>query len=341
MRVFYVTIVTTTLIAAPPAMAQSMNWGDFTPDTTRYLADPAYLPLQGQIYGDLTYNYLTHNNSNQVSKPSGNTWFGHSNTEQNRFLPSFSYGITDDIALSLGWGWGNGLDMVTSHTVLKPAPQLVKNYSLGAEDPTFGATWRAIDQRAAPVNVDVTLAYTPDIFAGRDAGMDNHGNIASGGQAGSFTASVSRETRFFTALAYAGFGYSGRGDVNGLNSSGLNVTHRVGAHPDYTAGLQTEIRPYTWAALNAGVAISFAPQHDVNDFLASAADGGQTNASSHTVSPYIGLVVPLLGQRVVGVLLYEHEFGSGQTITDQNGDIDHAPSGGSDIYSARIKFVLF
>ena len=40
----------------------------------------------------------------------------------------------------------------------------VTYHSLGADDPDCGATWRGVDQRTAPVSVDLTGSYAPDIF---------------------------------------------------------------------------------------------------------------------------------------------------------------------------------
>ncbi len=73
--------------------------------------------------------------------------------------------------------------------------------SLGADDPDFGATWRIIDQRTAPVSVDLTGSYAPDIFQNRSAERLHTGTFATGGQSGSAQLAISRETQILTLRA--------------------------------------------------------------------------------------------------------------------------------------------
>jgi len=43
------------VLAMAPAAAQAF---DLTPDTTRNLSDPAFLPLKGQLSGETSYSYV-------------------------------------------------------------------------------------------------------------------------------------------------------------------------------------------------------------------------------------------------------------------------------------------
>jgi hypothetical protein len=316
-----------------PALAQQVNLGDFTPDTARILGDPAYLPLQGQIYGSAGYS-----NTQNSYDFHNETVTDHWSRSSNDFLPYLAYGLTDDLSVNAQLDWGN-LSTVNDFTRTSGARGRRTYYSLGADNPSFGATWRAIDQRVAPVNVDFSVNYAPDVFALRNAGPNaTTGSIAEGGQNASVTGAVSRETRFLTVRGYATYGYAGRRDVI---VPGGTTTEREGAHPSYAAGVQTEMRILPFVALNSGFAISHAAQYDEQAIVQGSTGSYSTQRPGTVVSPYVGFVFPLVGDRVVGELNYQHDFNNGGKVDYEYGGVGANAADGSDIYTVRVRFVLF
>jgi outer membrane protein OmpA-like peptidoglycan-associated protein len=302
------------LVALAPAMA-----ADWDSDTTRLLGDPSFLPLAGQIEGSIAstafldrYDYR---DGPSVAFPDSFRRTGFS------FLPELNYGITDEVSVFANLVWGNSFnreDFTAGVFVSQPPGflrlKLVREtttfHALGADDPVFGATWRAIDQARAPVNVDVTGTYSPDIFTSRSAGTTQTGSIATGGQAGSVQVAISREMQLLTVRAYGNFGYEGR--RNDIADDGFDDL-RSASHATYSAGLQTELRVLPWLALHAGVSASEAMQYDQTIIYPLSVGGQVTEHPSGSISPYGGVLIPLLDRRLVAEIVYQHDFINNET----------------------------
>src|SRR5215813_1438317 len=94
---------TTILAAAGILAAGSQAYAlDDTPDTTRIVSDPLFLPLEGQIYGQSAYRWSSSNDD--VFDATGARAASVQNTG-NSLAQQFQYGITDDLALRLDWGY--------------------------------------------------------------------------------------------------------------------------------------------------------------------------------------------------------------------------------------------
>ncbi len=302
----------TSFCAASPALA-----ADWSTDTARILGDPSFLPLAGQAEGVFSYTY----SANLYDLTSQDPFDGHSSYDrsENGFLPTLRFGVTDDISVFADLGFGNARAtqdrtyenyVFTPYFTLVHAHARVTYHSLGAVDPDFGVTWRVIDQRTAPVSVDVTGSYAPDIFQNRSAERLQTGTFATGGQSGSAQLAISRETQVVTLRAYGTFTYNGRrNDTTGDGTEDL----RSAAHPSYAVGLQSEARVTPWLAINAGVGASQAVQYD-RPLLAGDQVTPETVKPSGSISPYAGVVVPLLGPNIVGEALYQHDFINNESV---------------------------
>jgi hypothetical protein len=331
------------VIALAAGQALAVDW---SADTTRILGDPAFLPLAGQVSGSFEYTYA--GNTYDFQNDRVNSW----DKSSNAFLPALQYGLTDNVTLFGQFGWENLRaqdDFVYQRLVftrnpfgvgplfrLVPTHQRDTYFSLGADNPVFGATWRAIDQRFAPVSVDLTASYEPDLFQARDAGSGNTGTVASGGQRGTIEAAVSREMAFLTVRGSATFGYNGRRDV--LQDGGFFLD-RLGAHPDYAAGVQTEARILPWLALNAGVNAQKSVQFG-EQFSAIYGSYGETAKPGGSVSPYADLVVPLLDHRLVAELGYQHDFIGDEKIEEQGVTVGRYFDQESNLFFTRVLFVF-
>lgn len=316
---------------------------DWTPDTTRYLGDPAFLPLGGQVFGSFTYSYAV-NRYDYTAGPDApiNSW----NRMENTYLPSVSYGITDDVSVSANLGWGNlrGQDSyIYDRLIFSPPARFTavptqghaSYLSVGPSNPDFEITWRAIDQRTAPVNVGLTVDYAPDVFPARDPGVDDTGTLAPGGQRGTLEASISRETRFFTARGYVTFGYDGRRDIG---QPGGYVVLRTDAHPDYTLGVQTEARLTPWLALNLGVSAQKSAAFDEQSYPGPGLS--ESVRPGGAISPYVGLVVPLLDNHLAIEAIYQYDFIGDEKITSAYEDTQKFYNQETNLFVVRLLFVF-
>ena len=339
--------------------------GAWSPDTARILGDPAFLPLGGQVEGSFGYTYSANLYDFQGSSPFQrlNSW----DRSANDFLPFLRYGITDTVSVSAELNFGNSrsTDSTTSQRLVFPqvtpivrtnlaaigpigpfprpvvvvVPERLHERSVGADDPVFALTWRAIDERMAPVDLDLSAGYVPDTFQARSAGVDQTGTRAAGGQTGFVEAALSREMQALTVRAYLEFNYDGRRDIS--EPGGFQVD-RIGAHPSYTGGVQTQTRVLPWLALNAGFGAAASVQYD-DVSISSFGPGFRSSVTvkpSASIGPYVGVLFPLWGNHVVGEILYQHDF-----ITDQKDDSAVGSSGRyfdqeSNFYAARVRFVF-
>ncbi len=218
---------------------------------------------------------------------------------------------------------------------LVQVPVRLDRRSIGANDPVISATWRVIDQRRAPVDVDLAASYAADVFQSRSPGVEATGSRAAGGQRATLSAAISREMRCLTVRTYGIFGYDGRRDSS--DPGGFGVT-RSGAHADYNGGVQSELRLLPIVALNTGIGVGRAVRFDAVDIVSLPHDSFRASTTIRpgtSVSPYAGLVFPLLGRRAVGEVLYEHVFLGDEKTT--SGRFSHQET---NIFSTSLRFVF-
>jgi hypothetical protein len=333
--------------AAAPASA-----ADWYADDGPILFSPGYLPRRGQIFTEFSYNYNAYTYSNQnsgVFNQQHNSWDQSSNSFQHRI----SYGVTDDIDITASFAWANTRDSETyeereiqHHNPGGPTqPQYVyfrgtENLrSIGADDPAFSLTWRAIDERTAPINLEIVAGYTPDVFQARNANDANTGAQASGGQSGSLQVSVSRKFSRLTVLAYGNFTYVGRRDI--AQDGGYSVD-RTGAHPVYAIGVQSLVSLFPWLALDAGVSGTQSVRYDgVTITPTSQGDirASNTNNPNATVSSYVGIVFPILADRLDAEIRYQHTY-AGALKTAAVYGTDELSATSSNSFIAQLGFVF-
>ena len=354
---------------------------DLSPETSRILGDPSFLPTAGEVSGSFSYTYSADlydfSSSRALSFPSS---YDRSGTV---FLPRLDYGITDDITVFADLGWGNtrtreaytynrlvftpfaalaklvavalAPSVDTGFRTYSPRagagsilrnpfqfPRIVPTASvahfraLGADNPVFGATWRVIDQRAAPVSVDLTGSYQPDIFQSRASGALQTGTLAAGGQSGTAELAVSRETRALTLRAFGAFTYDGRRNELAV---GETADLRSAAHPSYSVGLQTQLRLLPWLAIDSGVTAQQSVQFDRFDISRF----GTTSDTIHpagSISPYAGLLVPLIDRHLVAEAQYQHHFIDNETVQFAGGVQTRAFHQESNLFTARVLFAF-
>lgn len=325
-------------VMTPPALA-----ADWDADATRNIGAPDFLPYAGELKGSFTYTYSADTYDFDTNQP---FTFPRSNDKStNAFLPDLTYGITDDIAVFADLGWGNSRNSEAytyNRTIFGLPIRVVPTHAhasfraLGADDPSFGATWRAIDERYAPVNIDLSASYQPDIFRARSSGTLQAGSLAAGGQAGSVQAAISRAINLLTLRAYGTFSYAGR--RNDSARYGTEIL-RSAPHATYAAGLQSAVRLLPFLTLNAGVQAQQAMQYDQFAILSQYVSP-VTIKPSGSISPYVGVVLPIVPQRLFAEFLYQHDFVNNQTQELASGQVQRYYKQQSNEYTARILFTF-
>jgi hypothetical protein len=267
---------------------------DATPDSTRIVSDPLYLPLAGQIYGQTNYSW-TSTKQDTFDATGAKTSF--SQITGNAIDQQFQYGVTDDLALRLDWGydWRD----VSRHLV--PTGSVIRSSS-GWSDPTFGVTWRAIDQGVNPFSLDLRADYSPDAFPAKAPTTVDEGTVARGGQAVDLGFTLGHETRDFTIAGLFDANYLDTRNVENQNTGGFTT---AGAGWNYRLGLATQTRFSDVLSLNAGVGHTFTNNTDVfnsNTGLTHVSTGGDFTDLNAALNYHF---VP---NTVVGSIGYQHNF---------------------------------
>ena len=208
---------------------------DLTPDASRILSDPAFVPSARQLIGATTYGY---------SKDSADV-VGTSAASQYSLVrrvggvsQAFSYGITDELSV---WGGESYSWSTTEYDFGSGADTSIRRYYRQLQ---IGVTDRLIDQRNHDFNLDVS-AYAP----------------------GGVNIAISRTMTDLTLRGSAGIYHVGY--ENGIDEvRDFNVT--VNRYWGYFFSLQSEMRLTRFLAFDVSAAYDSA---NVNSVHASSSGG--------------------------------------------------------------------
>lgn len=223
-------------VLSSAAMAQDDSGG-------RYLTDPAYLPLAGQIDGSTAF---TMSEGRGNTSDAGGTLLSHFKDHSDRFNQFLEYGITDDLSVNFAMSY-LPYDKTTHDNV---GGGTTVRESQGFTDPSLGITWRALDQAAGPVNLDLFGNYSPNWTGSRIATSTSDGLEGRGGDAGDIGAAISHVTPLFTLYG------SAAAELNGARSnfnpdSGTSV-HR-NSTTDWLLDVSGQVRLSDAISLNGGL----------------------------------------------------------------------------------------
>lgn len=277
---------------------------DLTPDPDRILSDPNFLPFTGQLYGTTSYNHgWTSGNSANATGAETSAFQVNTNT-LDQFL---AFGITDDLSVNASLSYSPAdyreINYASGHSATLD--------SSGFSDPTFGATWRALDQKTWPVDLDLIGSYTPDWIDAHTASAFEDGTVARGGEAGTVGAALGYDTR--------SFGIRGAFDADFLgSSSAYNLangdTIETQGRTNYILSLDTQTRLTDLFSVNAGLAHTFASNESgVN--LASGAPHYSEPGDSTALQ--LALNYNFIPDQFVVSATYAHDFyDDGRTFYD-------------------------
>ncbi len=311
------------LSAAVPFGARAQ---DMTPITDRILSDPSFLPLKGQFFGDSTYTYLQGNGDRFDAT---GAQYADTRNVANELSQYFAYGITDDLSLNFGISGS-----VSGYHETDNAAGTTHINASGFFDPTFGLTWRAIDQRAHGVNLDLFGHFSPDVFSSHSGSATQDATVARGGGEGDFGAAISQEYRFFTL----------RGDVTGRYYGSSRTTNSVTGNFSQTSGywapelgVQTQVRFAPRFSANAGFRYVFNGDPTVTTpsglvFRNNVGDEQQVNVS---------LNYHIIPNRLVGSVNYGHTFfNNSQTVVPSDTALNVTDHRTQDSVGATLRYLF-
>lgn len=311
------------VLMAWPAAAFAFDW---TPDTTRILSDPAFLPARGQLASTTTMEYrdgdqdLTRN-----GVPSGSTsGNGYGITE------TLTYGATDRLAVRLSMDhWNSEFSETTA------SGRVLTYHHNGFDNPTLSLVYRALEQKTSPVSVDVGGSYSPDLFTSRSATTTQDGTVASGGQsAGGFVA-LNREMKSMTIRAVAGVSYFG--DRRGTDPSD-NSTDSYGSNWGYHFGVNTQTR--FSERVSVDFRAGYAGRTDMYSYNRQQ-NGAHNNSYGGEIQTSIGANYHLYVNRIVVGLEYDRNYLADHTMSYPSGVTWVAKDGVENRYVAHLRFLFF
>lgn len=270
---------------------------DLTPDASRVISDPAYLPLGGQLYGSTEYS-----NASTSSSTADNlgAFRSANNSLSNIINQVFEYSVTDDFTLRVS----DSYEWNTSTTSFPDGTNTVTN-SNGFIDPSFGLVWRVLDQRDNSISWDLLGSYSPNFISAQSADPTENGNVARGGDTETFGTALSYKMRDFTLYLEGTAAYlDNRAVLNPANQ----ITTSYDSSWQYYLLVSTQTRFAPQWSINVGLSETF------NDSVgASYVNGGGTLvSSSNTPGDVTDIILALNFQAIpnqfVMSFVYNHDF---------------------------------
>lgn len=286
-------VLAVAIVAPAAAFGQTATGGAdwFQPTAARPLSDPLYLPFAGQLYGWTAYSFANPTGDNGSSGIETSSFARHDNA----ITQGLSFALTDDIALraSATYGWSD--NKVTSAFGGGTATY---NFN-GFDNPTFGVTWRAVDQVAGnPVDLDFLVTVDPQVTTARAASLTSDGSSAAGHDHTEFAVAVGREMRNFTIAGKFTATYFGNGGF--LEPSGVNYSESSSWNYAFNIDTQTRLTD----AWSIDLGIQYTLVGDVNDIDNFGRHLRATANDDFYVSTAVNYQI--IPGRLAGIVSYEY-----------------------------------
>lgn len=304
---------------------------DLSPDSTRYLADPSYLPLGGQFFGST--EFIDGNTTSNTQDNLGNPKYS-STAGTNTYQQALELGITGDFEFRVV---GNYQSVTSTNTY--PSGAVTTTQSNGFDNPSFAAVWRFLDEKDHPFNWDLMGSYVPNLIKNEAASVSQTGTVARGGDTTTFGTALSYEAKSFTAYLEGTAEYLGNRSI--LNQAN-NVTTSTDASWEYILDLSTQTRFSDQWSLNAGLSETFEDNADASftntkgNLISFVEDPGDVTALTGALN-----YQPMPG-RICASFIYTHDFlgNNGDTYTTQTTSNQTSTSRGDDIFSGELRYVF-
>jgi hypothetical protein len=304
---------------------------DLTPDASRVLSDPSYLPLGGRLFGSTQFNFnqLGSNTANYQGAP-----LSSNSTLTTTLNQLFEFGVTDELSLRV-----SGVYQVQGITNTSSSGASTVTTSTGFGDPNFAATWRFLDEKDRPFNWDLIGVYAPNLISAQNPSTDQFGSVARGGAVASLGTALSYKTKGFTAYGHFLATYFDSRDI--LNPT-TSITTTYEASWQYAFDVTTQTRLGGGWSLNAGVSQTYVDNADASFTNASGKLFQFTGQPGGLTMLTASLNYQVTAGGFVASLLYSHDF-----YGDSGNDFATLPKSDtttsgkqSDIYGAMVRYVF-
>jgi len=322
-------IVFASALAFLPIRAVALN---FTPDASRVISDPSYLPLGGQLFGSTEYSNSQTNSTTNNSTGALDSW---NTTLNNTITQLVEFGLTDDLTLRATGSY----EWLETNTT-PPAGAVTVTNSNGFSDTAFTALWRVLDEKDHPFNWDLTGAYTPNLINAESASPIQEGTVARGGASAAFGTALSYKTKSFTLY---GSGTATCLDSRTILNPSNGTTTTFDSSWEYVFTLSTQTRFWDRWSLNAGLSSTFYDNQNAS-FV---------NAGNHLITFVdrpTGLTAltgslnyQAVPNRFVVSLIYTHDFygDGGNTYPAQPNSDTTITDKDENVLSGELRYLLF
>ncbi|MBF0504152.1 MAG: hypothetical protein HQL14_03520 [Candidatus Omnitrophica bacterium] len=319
----------------PSPNAVSSNTSDyqtassfFEPISTRFISDPLFLPLKGQLYGATAYTYsLAHSSTyNYLGKNTAK-----SSVDTNTFTQNIQYGISDRLTLRLidSYAFNKAAQSVST------TGAVTNNNNEGFNNPTIGTIYRVLEQPSFPADVDLTFNISPSAFSAKEAGSGRNGTVASGTQPIAVVTGIGREMKNFTiegtfTTTYVGNKYyeSYANDDNYLEQEYFN----------YSFGLNTQTRLTERLSINLGAGYTITD----HAYLTNLSTGTKVYVTIPNTFDLTGSInYHFIPNRLVGALTYTYDdYSTGKNtysaVTSDTESRNHY----ANVFGARMQYLF-
>lgn len=270
---------------------------DFTPDASRVLSDPAYMPERGQTYGVTNYSYAKRTGDDYNNN---DTRFRSFTVRSSVLNQSFDYGVIDNLSVRV-----NATYERNSTQYDFPDGTSATADAYGFRDPGFGVTLRVLEQDDDSFNWDLVGGYVPTVIEAQRPTSTRDGTVSRGGPLGTFGTAASYKTRSITVYVNAEASYLGASKINVSNSGGV-ATETYEPSWQYFVGLNTQTRITDMFAINVGVSETINNNSrgtaSFNGFPFASFDSRPGNLTRINV----GMALHILPQGLAAVLSLDH-----------------------------------
>jgi hypothetical protein len=215
---------------------------DLSPNVSRVVSDPSYLPSGGQFSGSTEYSDSVINfNTNDASGTQTST----TNTISDAVSQVWEFGLTGDFTLRFAdaYQWSTPTSTAADGSIS------ITNYE-GFVDPSFGIIWRVLDEQEHFFNWDLTAAYAPNFLNAQSADPTQNGTVARGGDTASFGTALSYKGEDFTLYLS---GTATCLDNRSILNPGSNITVDYNSSWQYTFSVLTQTRVTNKWSVNLGL----------------------------------------------------------------------------------------
>lgn len=307
------------------------NAFDLSPNVSRVVSDPSYLPKGGQLFGSTEYSSGNINfNTNDATGTQTST----TNSISDAVSQIFEFGLTDDFTLKVA----DAYQWPTSTSTFADGSITITN-SNGFVDPSFGIIWRVLDEQDHFFNWDLLGSYAPNFINAQSADPTQDGTVARGGDTATFGTALSYKGQDFTLYLEGTATYLNNRSILNPNN---NITTDYNSSWQYNFYVLTQTRVTDKWSVNLGLTQVFIDSAN-GSFVANNGNLFTVNSQSGDVTSFTtALNLQFAPNRFVMSIIYIYDFyanGAFTNFTSPNNSTTTTDKGES-VYGLEFRYVF-